>query len=137
MFATLLGAILALTAGVMLTQSYRELEHSKTSLQFQRELTFAIDVIRREIHESAETNITVAAEQLTIQKSGYTTTFSKQDTDLVCDPNTTSAGDESVLIDGTLQDFSPLLNKHWCSHLIYTRPQWTIDLNHNPLRIPQ
>ena len=109
MIATLLGSLLVVATGVMLSSSYRELEHSKSSLKLQREMTFAIDVLRQDIHNAAKTNISVTASQISIQHPGYVKTYTKQGLDLICDPNSTVSNDEIALIDGLLVNFSPVL----------------------------
>ena len=107
--ATLLGSILVVSTGIMLSHSFRELDFSRESLESQRDVTFAINVMRREIQLAASSNITTAASSITIQKAGYASQIYVQDNDLMFDPSSLTSGDEVILIDEYLDAFAPSL----------------------------
>ena len=103
MVGMLAAAIIALTAGAMLYYGFRSLGETSTAVELQRDGTLAMRSILTALREASGTNVTVAGgSQISISLADRVAFFEQRDNDLFFDYDTGSAGNEALLVEGTL-----------------------------------
>ena len=96
MISIIISSILALTAGIMIYYSYETWNKSKIAVELQRDATFAMDILSRNIRPSNHSDIQTSGSTITIGNKSFYLVGPRS---LWHDPNNSVAGDENIIVD--------------------------------------
>ena len=104
MIGMLAGAILALTAGIVLVQGFSVMTRNTAASRLQRDGSIAIEMLHRKLRESARSDVWLVTGGIEIDLPGGKTASLTDNGagDLVYDPDTGSGGGLVTIVDGTL-----------------------------------
>ena len=104
MIGMLAGAILALTAGIVLVQGFSVMTRNTAASRLQRDGAIAIEMLHRKLRESARSDVWLVTGGIEIDLPGGKTASLTDNGagDLVYDPDTGSGGGLVTIVDGTL-----------------------------------
>ncbi|MBT3296742.1 MAG: hypothetical protein HN919_22300 [Verrucomicrobia bacterium] len=115
LIAMLSASILAITAGIILVFCFRTLRANGDAVGLQRDVDITTRTLYRAIRTTRRTEVSAPAAgasgaQLTINNRSFFRATAAHVADvngayLIYDPNLTVAGDEQVMVDGSVQSF--------------------------------
>lgn len=106
--ASVAASVLALTAGSMLVYAWISWRDVQEGCRMQQDAAITLTWIRNRVGETAPDNISANTGRLEFtSSSGRSSALYHQGSDLLYDPDVATDGDETTIVHGRMQSFSP------------------------------